>query len=82
VLHCGWHKSEPMQKSKRITTARLRGAETPGVNQRISVSDKVVIINGRRKQWDYAQCDLMEICAETKNFASLTQVVQFLCLNW
>jgi hypothetical protein len=55
-----------MQKSKRITTPRLRGAETPGANQHRSVSDKVVIINGRRKQWDYAQCDSMAICAETK----------------
>jgi hypothetical protein len=61
-----------MQKSKRITTARLRGAETPGVNQHGSVSDKIVIAKGMREQWYYAKCDSMATCAETKLFVSLT----------
>jgi hypothetical protein len=72
VLQYGQHRSEPMQKSKRITTAKLRGAETPGVNQHRSVSDKVAITNGRRHQWNYAQCDSMTTCTETKHFASST----------
>ena len=61
-----------MQKSKRITTARLRGAETPGVNQHGSVSDKIVFANGMREQWYYAKCDSMANRAETKLFVSLT----------
>ena len=65
VPHYGQHRSEPMQKSKRITTARLRGAETPGVNQHRSVSDKVAITKGRRHQWNYVQCDSMATCTET-----------------
>jgi hypothetical protein len=67
VLHCGQHRSKQLQKSKRITAARLRGAETPEVNQCRSVSDKIAIANGIRQQYDS-----MATRAETKHFASLT----------
>jgi hypothetical protein len=59
-----------MQKSKRITTARLKGVETPGVNQHRSVSDKVAITNGRRNQWNCAQYGSMATCTETMHLAS------------
>ena len=72
VLHCGQHRSEQLQKSKRITSARLRGAETPGVNEHRSVSDKIVIANGIRQQRDSVKFDSMATRAETKHFASLT----------
>jgi len=72
VLRCGQHGSEPKQKSKRITTTRLRGARAPGVYQHRRVSDKVTIANGIRQQWDSAKCESLATCVETKHFASLT----------
>ena len=70
VLHYGQHRSEPLQNSK--TSARLRGVETPGMNQHRSVSDKMSIANEVRQQWYSAKCDSMATNAETKHFASLT----------
>jgi hypothetical protein len=61
-----------LQKNERITSAKIRGVETPGVNQHRSVSDKVPVANRIRQQWDSAKCDSMANCAETKHFASLT----------
>jgi hypothetical protein len=69
VLHYGQHGSESLQKSKRITTARLRGTETPGVDQHRSVSDETVIANGIRQHWDFAKCDSM--ASRTKMYISL-----------
>lgn len=72
VLHCGQHRSEPKQKSKRITSARLRGVETQVGNQHRNASDRIVIANGIRQQWDSAKCISMANRTETTHFAGLT----------
>jgi hypothetical protein len=68
VLYCGKHRSKTTQKSKIITSARLKISKTPEVNHCRGVSDKTVTTNGIRQKWDYGKCDSMETCARTMHF--------------